>query len=44
MALEQCNGRLAGPKGAAVLLGVNRSTLWSRMKKLGIKTVNHTSD
>jgi formate hydrogenlyase transcriptional activator len=44
MALEKCNGRLAGPKGAADLLGVNRSTLWSRMKKLGIKTVNHTSD
>ena len=36
MALEKCNGRLAGPKGAAVLLGVNRSTLWSRMKRLGI--------
>ena len=36
MALEKCSGRLAGPKGAAVLLGVNRSTLWSRMQKLGI--------
>ena len=36
MALEKSNGRLAGPKGAAVLLGVNRSTLWSRMKRLGI--------
>jgi len=29
---------LAGPKGAAQLLGLNRSTLWSRMRKLGINT------
>lgn len=36
MALEKCNGRLAGPRGAASLLGVNRSTLWSRMQRLGI--------
>lgn len=35
-ALEKCNGRLSGAKGAAALLGVNRSTLWSRMQKLGI--------
>jgi PAS domain S-box-containing protein len=35
-ALEKCDGRLSGPKGAAALLGVNRSTLWSRMQKLGI--------
>ncbi len=35
-ALEQTGGVLAGPKGAAALLGLNRSTLWSRMKKLGI--------
>ena len=27
---------LAGPKGAAVRLGLNRSTLAFRMKKLGI--------
>jgi formate hydrogenlyase transcriptional activator len=36
-AFEKTGGVLAGPKGAATLLGVNRSTLWSRMKKLGIK-------
>ena len=35
-ALEKTGGILAGPKGAAVLLGMNRSTLWSRMRKLGI--------
>ena len=35
-ALEKTGGVLAGPNGAAALLGVNRSTLWSRMKKLGI--------
>jgi formate hydrogenlyase transcriptional activator len=35
-ALEQTGGVLAGPKGAARLLGMRRSTVWSRMKKLGI--------
>ena len=35
-ALEQTGGVLAGPSGAAELLGINRSTLWSRMRKLGI--------
>ncbi len=35
-ALEKTNGVLAGPHGAAQLLGLNRSTLWSRMKKLDI--------
>jgi formate hydrogenlyase transcriptional activator len=36
-ALEQTGGVLAGPLGAAQLLGLNRSTLWSRMRKLGIE-------
>jgi Nif-specific regulatory protein len=36
-ALERTGGVLSGPKGAAELLGVNRSTLWSRMQKLGIQ-------
>ncbi len=35
-ALDKTGGVLAGPKGAAALLGMNRSTLWSRMRKLGI--------
>jgi PAS domain S-box-containing protein len=36
-ALEQTGGVLAGPQGAAQLLGMHRSTLWSRMRKLGIE-------
>ncbi|MCP4750487.1 MAG: AAA domain-containing protein [Proteobacteria bacterium] len=35
--LEKTNGRLSGPGGAATLLGVKRTTLHNRMKKLGIK-------
>jgi transcriptional regulator with GAF, ATPase, and Fis domain len=34
--LEQTDWRIKGPRGAAVLLGLNASTLYSRMKKLGI--------
>lgn len=36
-ALEKTKGRIAGPQGAAVLLGMNPSTLRSRLIKLGIK-------
>src|SRR6267154_181304 len=35
-ALQQCNWVVAGPHGAAALLGINRSTLQVRMRKLGI--------
>jgi transcriptional regulator with GAF, ATPase, and Fis domain len=35
-ALERAGGVIAGPRGAARMLGLNRSTLWSRMKKLGM--------
>jgi transcriptional regulator of acetoin/glycerol metabolism len=34
--LRKTNGVVAGPRGAAVRLGLKRSTLLSRMKKLGI--------
>jgi formate hydrogenlyase transcriptional activator len=36
-ALEKTNWRIKGPKGAAAALGLNPSTLYSRMKKLGIR-------
>jgi formate hydrogenlyase transcriptional activator len=36
-ALKETNGVLAGPKGAAARLGMKRTTLQSRMKKLGIR-------
>ena len=35
-ALAATGGRVHGPDGAAALLGINPSTLRSRMKKLGI--------
>jgi transcriptional regulator with GAF, ATPase, and Fis domain len=34
--LEQTNWRITGPRGAALILGINPSTLRSRMEKLGI--------
>jgi transcriptional regulator of acetoin/glycerol metabolism len=34
--LDQTNGKQSGPEGAAKILGMNRSTLYNRMKKLGI--------
>jgi formate hydrogenlyase transcriptional activator len=36
-ALRQTEWRIAGPKGAAVLLGMKRTTLQARMRKLGIR-------
>ena len=36
-ALEQANWTVAGPNGAAALLGMKRSTLQSRMQKLAIR-------
>ena len=35
--LEKTNWKVAGPNGAAALLGMPRSTLQSRMQKLGIR-------
>jgi PAS domain S-box-containing protein len=35
--LEHCSWKISGPKGAAEILGLDRSTLRARIKKLGIK-------
>ena len=34
--LRETKGRISGPNGAALRLGVKRSTLLDRMKRLGI--------
>jgi formate hydrogenlyase transcriptional activator len=39
-ALSETGGVLAGPQGAAKLLGMRRSTVWSRMRKLGIQPLH----
>jgi formate hydrogenlyase transcriptional activator len=39
-ALKQTGGRIKGAGGAAALLGLNPSTLYTRMKKLGLTTRN----
>jgi len=41
-ALDQSNGIVSGPSGAAARLGLKRSTLQFRMQKLGIR-VSRTS-
>jgi transcriptional regulator with GAF, ATPase, and Fis domain len=38
--LEQCNWKISGPNGAAVLLDLKPSTLRDKMAKLGIKKPN----
>ncbi|MEN6439124.1 MAG: helix-turn-helix domain-containing protein, partial [Syntrophobacter sp.] len=43
-ALEVTGWRVSGPKGAAKLLGVNPSTLESKIKKLGIRKDASTLD
>jgi formate hydrogenlyase transcriptional activator len=35
--LKETKGRVGGPKGAAARLGLKRTTLLTRMKKLGIE-------
>lgn len=37
--LDLCHGRIGGKNGAAELLGIKRTTLNSRMEKLGIKKI-----
>jgi transcriptional regulator with GAF, ATPase, and Fis domain len=41
--LQQTQGKVSGPGGAAALLGINPSTLRSRMIKLGI-TIRHQAE
>ncbi len=41
--LEASNWLIKGPRGAAKLLGLPPSTLYSKMKKLGIKTQSRSS-
>jgi formate hydrogenlyase transcriptional activator len=36
-ALRQTEWRIAGPRGAAAILGMKRTTLQARMRKLGIR-------
>jgi len=36
-ALKETQWRIAGPNGAALLLGIKRTTLQARMRKLGIR-------
>ncbi|KGO88658.1 hypothetical protein Q765_01790 [Flavobacterium rivuli WB 3.3-2 = DSM 21788] len=38
--VKKCNGRISGPYGAAVLLGIPATTLISKMQKLGIKKMH----
>ncbi|HXJ11891.1 MAG TPA: helix-turn-helix domain-containing protein, partial [Candidatus Limnocylindrales bacterium] len=35
--LRQTKWRIAGPRGAAILLGMKRTTLQARIRKLGIR-------
>ena len=43
-ALAECNGKVAGPNGAAAKLGIPRSTLDSKIKQLKIKKRKFISD
>jgi formate hydrogenlyase transcriptional activator len=43
-ALESRRWKIKGPNGAAAALGLNPSTLYSRMKKLGIRAPGPTAD
>jgi formate hydrogenlyase transcriptional activator len=41
--LQQTRGVIMGPNGAAARLGIKRTTLYARMRKLGISRSNQTS-
>jgi formate hydrogenlyase transcriptional activator len=40
--LQECKGRVGGPDGAAARMGLSRTTLISRMKKLGINPYDYS--
>jgi len=42
--LESTGWRIKGPRGAAAVLGLNPATLYSRMKKLGLKSRRQGED
>jgi transcriptional regulator with GAF, ATPase, and Fis domain len=42
--LERTGWRIKGPKGAAAALGLNPATVYSPMKKLGIRPRGQTED
>lgn len=42
--LDFTNGKISGPKGAAEILGMKRTTLLSRMKKLGIENARNRGE
>ena len=42
--LKACGGRIAGPNGAAEILGMKRTTLNSKMERLGIQPRSRRSD
>ncbi|MFO1434655.1 MAG: sigma 54-interacting transcriptional regulator [Candidatus Competibacteraceae bacterium] len=42
--LRHCEGRIEGPQGAAKVLGLNPSTMRSRLRKLGIKASRNLSE
>jgi formate hydrogenlyase transcriptional activator len=43
-ALRESNGRVGGPEGAAARLGMKRTTLQAKMRKLGIEAKNPESE
>ncbi len=40
-ALTECKGRVGGAEGAAARMGISRTTLISRMKRLGINSYDY---
>jgi formate hydrogenlyase transcriptional activator len=42
--LEQADWVIGGPKGAALRLGLKRSTLYARMQRLGISRANQIAE